>query len=42
MFLVHFLGDIHQPLHTEDMDKGGNQIPTRFGRDCSDMNFHGV
>jgi hypothetical protein len=42
MFLIHFLGDIHQPLHTEDMDKGGNDIPVCFDRDCSDMNLHSV
>lgn len=26
-FAVHFLGDIHQPLHTVDEKKGGNDIP---------------
>ena len=26
MFLLHFIGDIHQPLHTEAEDKGGNLI----------------
>jgi hypothetical protein len=42
MFLVHFLGDIHQPLHTENMDRGGTHIPVCFDRDCSDMSLHGV
>jgi hypothetical protein len=33
-FVVHFVGDIHQPLHCEDNgDKGGNNIDLRyFGR----------
>ena len=26
-FAVHFIGDIHQPLHTVLEDKGGNEIP---------------
>jgi len=32
-FLIHFVGDIHQPLHTAtDADAGGNCIPTKgFG-----------
>lgn len=25
-FIVHFLGDIHQPLHVEDIARGGNGI----------------
>jgi hypothetical protein len=30
-FLVHFLGDLHQPLHVaDDHDRGGNQIWVRF------------
>jgi hypothetical protein len=33
MFLVHFLGDIHLPLHTENMDRGGSQIPACFDHD---------
>jgi hypothetical protein len=42
MFLIHFLGDIHQPLHTENMDRGDTHIPACFDRDCSDMNLHSV
>jgi hypothetical protein len=42
MFLIHFLGDIHQPLHTENMDRGDTHIPAYFDRDCSDMNLHSV
>ena len=30
-FLVHFIGDLHQPLHAaDDHDRGGNQIRVRF------------
>ncbi|KAH0565671.1 hypothetical protein GP486_000927 [Trichoglossum hirsutum] len=31
-FLLHFIGDIHQPLHTEAEAKGGNGIKVLFGR----------
>lgn len=30
LFLVHFLGDITQPLHNEDIAKGGNDIHVNF------------
>ncbi len=46
MFLVHFVGDIHQPLHAVDDARGGNDIPvTVFGSDqCGNYpcNLHGV
>jgi nuclease S1 len=30
-FLVHFVGDLHQPLHCEDNhDRGGNQVTVSF------------
>lgn len=30
-FVIHFLGDIHQPLHDEDnSDEGGNCVPVEF------------
>ena len=30
-FLVHFIGDLHQPLHAaDDHDRGGNRIRVRF------------
>jgi hypothetical protein len=30
-FLIHFIGDIHQPLHAADnRDRGGNQVPLRY------------
>lgn len=50
-FLVHFVGDLHQPLHALDTARGGNDIPVVvFGSpDCvrSDgstyrCNLHGV
>jgi hypothetical protein len=32
-FLIHFVGDVHQPLHAEDNgDKGGNDIHVFLGR----------
>ena len=31
MFLVHFIGDMHQPLHSSDNeDRGGNNVPADF------------
>lgn len=30
-FLIHFLGDMHQPLHLTSRDRGGNQAKIRFG-----------
>jgi hypothetical protein len=31
MFLIHFIGDMHQPLHCADnKDKGGNDVPVEF------------
>ncbi|KAI5799360.1 phospholipase C/P1 nuclease domain-containing protein [Pyronema domesticum] len=30
-WVVHFVGDIHQPLHTEDLARGGNSIHVKFG-----------
>jgi hypothetical protein len=30
-FLIHFLGDMHQPLHSSNNnDRGGNSVPVRF------------
>jgi hypothetical protein len=41
MFLVHFVGDMHQPLHCSDnQDKGGNDVKLDFfGRN---YNLHSV
>ena len=40
-FLVHFIGDMHQPLHCADnKDRGGNEVRVEFfGRN---MNLHSV
>ncbi|CUS09343.1 unnamed protein product [Tuber aestivum] len=39
-FIIHFIGDIHQPLHTEDLLRGGNGINVTF--DGRDKNLHSV
>jgi len=39
-FVVHFIGDIHQPLHDEDVSRGGNGIHVRF--DGVELNLHHV
>ena len=45
-FIVHFIGDVHQPLHAIGDDRGGNGVPVAFfgntqcgGYKC---NLHGV
>ncbi|TVY39570.1 Nuclease S1 [Lachnellula subtilissima] len=39
-FLVHFIGDIHQPLHDEGLDLGGNEIDVTF--DGESTNLHHI
>ncbi|KAL2258313.1 hypothetical protein VTK26DRAFT_8409 [Humicola hyalothermophila] len=39
-FVVHFVSDMHQPLHTEDMERGGNGINVLF--DGEAVNLHHV
>ena len=40
-FLVHFIADLHQPLHVgDDSDKGGNLLQVRFFDEAS--NLHSV
>ncbi|KAJ4418585.1 hypothetical protein N0V82_005471 [Gnomoniopsis sp. IMI 355080] len=39
-FVVHFVGDIHQPLHDEDVARGGNGIHVLW--DGHDLNLHHV
>lgn len=39
-FIVHFLGDITQPLHNEAIELGGNRINVTF--DDEDWNLHAV
>jgi nuclease S1 len=45
-FIVHFVGDIHQPLHAVGHARGGNNIQVRFfgGSYCGryECNLHGV
>jgi hypothetical protein len=41
LFLVHFVGDLHQPLHCEDNeDRGGNDVPVLFLR--AHTNLHAM
>ncbi|KAF1808066.1 phospholipase C/P1 nuclease [Eremomyces bilateralis CBS 781.70] len=42
MYIIHFIGDLHQPLHTERMARGGNGIHTCFDHRCSRENLHGI
>lgn len=39
-FLLHFIGDIHQPLHTEAEDRGGNGIQVLFNK--KHTNLHSI
>ncbi|KAI9736404.1 MAG: hypothetical protein M1818_006137 [Claussenomyces sp. TS43310] len=39
-FIVHFVGDIHQPLHDENLDRGGNSIAVTF--DGKTTNLHSI
>lgn len=40
-FVVHFVGDVHQPLHASyKPDKGGNTVQLRYGR--KNWNLHAV
>jgi len=45
-FVVHFVGDIHQPMHAAKESEGGNSISVRFLNSdrCGpyDCNLHGV
>ena len=41
-FLVHFVGDVHMPLHSGDKDdKGGNDRVTSYGI-VPALNLHGI
>ncbi|KAI9835139.1 MAG: hypothetical protein M1819_002508 [Sarea resinae] len=39
-FIIHFIGDIHQPLHDENLDYGGNDIDVTF--DGTSTNLHHI
>lgn len=45
-FLIHFIGDIHQPLHTEAKETGGNGIEICFFDKCGShsrpMELHAI
>ena len=42
-FLVHFVGDLHQPLHAGDHgDLGGNRVAVNYGVIGGRTNLHGV
>ncbi len=37
-FLVHFVGDMHMPLHLTGRDRGGNSVKVKFdGRQTSEL-----
>lgn len=42
-FLVHFVGDLHQPLHSSghDGDQGGNKVKARYGA-VGGTNLHSI
>ncbi|WP_342449811.1 S1/P1 nuclease [Sphingomonas jejuensis] len=44
LFLIHFVGDLHQPLHAgDDDDRGGNDVRARYGiAGGPRTNLHGV
>ena len=38
LFLIHFVADVHQPLHAEDNDdKGGNEVRVEIGRERANL-----
>jgi hypothetical protein len=42
-FLVHFVGDLHQPLHAGDRaDLGGNKVKARYGEGGPRTNLHSI
>jgi hypothetical protein len=43
-FLIHFVGDLHQPLHAgEKGDKGGNDVKASYGIDAGRrLNLHSI
>jgi hypothetical protein len=42
-YLIHFVGDIHQPLHSiDDEDQGGNCDPVHFAGDPGATNLHSL
>jgi hypothetical protein len=42
-FIVHFVGDLHQPMHAGDNeDLGGNRVPVNYGLIGGRTNLHGI
>jgi hypothetical protein len=42
-FLIHFVGDLHQPMHAGDHgDLGGNRVPANYGVIGGRANLHGI
>lgn len=42
-YLIHLIGDLHQPLHsTANNDQGGNCVPIQFFEDPKVTNLHSV
>ena len=42
-FLVHFVGDLHQPMHAGDHgDLGGNKVASNYGVVGGHANLHGI
>ncbi|KAL3459681.1 S1/P1 nuclease [Aspergillus heterothallicus] len=39
-FIIHFIGDIHQPLHDENLAVGGNEIAVTFNG--TSQNLHHI
>jgi nuclease S1 len=40
-FLLHLIGDLHQPLHTaNNKDRGGNELPVLYGDRTTPDNLH--
>ncbi|WP_213980210.1 S1/P1 nuclease [Sphingomonas sp. dw_22] len=44
VFLIHFVGDLHQPLHAGEMDDaGGNKLKASYGIYATDrLNLHSI
>jgi hypothetical protein len=42
-FLIHFVADVHQPLHAEDNgDRGGNQVGSKSGGNAATCTMSGT
>jgi hypothetical protein len=43
LFLIHFMGDLHQPLHGADAhDDGGNKVSASYGAASGRINLHKI